>query len=56
MSRKYERFHGTFAIILASLLWGTTGTAASLAPGISPLAIGALSVGAAGVLLMFTAR
>lgn len=56
MNQKYERFHGTFAIILASLLWGTTGTAASLSPDISPLAIGAFSMGSAGVLLMFTAR
>jgi DME family drug/metabolite transporter len=53
---QFERFHGTFAIILASLLWGTTGTAASFTHEISPLAIGAFSMGAGGVLLVFTTR
>lgn len=56
MGHKYESFNGTFAIILASLLWGTTGTAASLSPDISPLAIGAFSMGIGGLLLVFTAR
>lgn len=56
MRHKYESFNGAFAIILASLLWGTTGTAASLSPDISPLAIGAFSMGIGGMLLVFTAR
>lgn len=32
---------GVLVILFASLLWGTTGTAATYAPDISPLAIGA---------------
>ena len=56
MGHKFESFNGAFAIILASLLWGTTGTAASFSPDISPLAIGAFSMGVGGVLLVFTAR
>jgi DME family drug/metabolite transporter len=56
MGHKFERFKGAFAIILASFLWGTTGTAASFSPDISSLAIGAFSMGMGGVLLVFTAR
>jgi DME family drug/metabolite transporter len=40
------------ALVLASILWGTTGTAASFMPGdVSPLAIGASTMGVGGVLL-----
>ncbi|MDW1521512.1 EamA family transporter [Vibrio sp. Vb5032] len=39
---------GTLSILFASTLWGTTGTAASLAPDISALAIGAFSMGIGG--------
>ncbi|HEY8590019.1 MAG TPA: EamA family transporter [Naasia sp.] len=40
------------AIVLASLLWGTTGTAASfLPPAVSPLATGAATMGIGGALL-----
>lgn len=56
MGYKFEILKGIFAIILASFLWGTTGTAASFAPEVSPLAIGAFSTGGAGILLFFTAR
>lgn len=42
---------GVLAIVVASFLWGTTGTAAQFAPSISPLAIGAFAMGSAGVLL-----
>jgi DME family drug/metabolite transporter len=46
---------GPFALILASLLWGTTGTAASFMPGnVSPLAIGAATMTVGGVLLFVT--
>jgi DME family drug/metabolite transporter len=38
------------AVILAALLWGTTGTAATFAPGVGPLAIGAAALGIAGIL------
>lgn len=39
---------GTLSILFASTLWGTTGTAASLAPNVSALAIGAFSMGIGG--------
>jgi len=42
---------GVFAVLLASVLWGTTGTAASFAQGLSPLAIGAFAMGVAALLL-----
>lgn len=41
---------GATAILLASLLWGTTGTAASFAPGVGSLAIGAAAMGIGGLL------
>ena len=56
MKSNHESFKGVFAIIIASFLWGTTGTAASFSPDVSSLAIGAFSMGAGGVLLVFTAR
>ena len=43
---------GTLALVLASVLWGTTGTAASFLPdSISPLAIGASTMAIGGILL-----
>ncbi len=47
-----------FALIVASILWGTTGTAASFLPAtVSPLAIGASTMGVGGlVLFAFSAR
>jgi len=56
MKSNHESVKGVFAIIIASFLWGTTGTAASFSPDISSLAIGAFSMGVGGVLLVFTAR
>lgn len=47
---------GVLAIIVSSCLWGTTGTAASFAPDISALAIGAFAMGGGGVLLVLHAR
>ena len=46
------------ALVLASVLWGTTGTAASLLPdSVSPLAIGASTFAVGGLLLfLFSAR
>ncbi|MCL9783449.1 EamA family transporter [Vibrio sp. S4M6] len=41
---------GVLAILFASLLWGSTGTAASFAHQTSPLAIGAFAMGVGGVL------
>lgn len=46
------RSSGAWALILASLLWGTTGTAASFLPeDVSPLAIGASTMTIGGALL-----
>lgn len=43
---------GVLALVLASLLWGTTGTSASFLPGdVSPLAVGASTMGIGGLLL-----
>ncbi len=40
------------ALILASILWGTTGTAASFLPAeVSPLAVGSATMGVGGALL-----
>ena len=47
---------GVIALLLASLLWGTTGTAASFLPSdVSPLAVGASTMGVGGLLLLLTA-
>ena len=51
-----ELLKGMLAIVVASFLWGTTGTAAQFAPEISPLAIGAFAMGIGGVLLCLSAR
>lgn len=37
-------------MLLAALLWGTTGTVASFAPQVGPLAIGAFAMGVGGLL------
>ncbi|MCG7499796.1 EamA family transporter [Vibrio sp. Of7-15] len=52
---KNTETHGVSAILFASLLWGTTGTAASLAPNLSPLAIGPFSMGVGGLMLAIVA-
>ncbi|HKU01294.1 MAG TPA: EamA family transporter [Arthrobacter sp.] len=45
------------SVVAASILWGTTGTAATFAPGVSPLAIGAVAMGLGGLLqALFAAR
>lgn len=41
---------GAVFVLAASVLWGTTGTAATFAPGVSPLAIGAVAMGFGGLL------
>lgn len=47
---------GAGALVLASLLWGTTGTAASFMPeSVSPLAIGAATMTIGGALLVLVA-
>lgn len=50
-NNKNAEKYGISAILFASLLWGTTGTAASFVPAVSPLAIGAFSMGVGGLLL-----
>jgi len=54
---------GIAFVLAAALLWGTTGTAAAMAPGVGPLAIGATAMGIGGLLqaaaasrVMFTHR
>ncbi|MEU6554415.1 DMT family transporter [Streptomyces sp. NPDC046915] len=37
-------------MLVASVLWGTTGTAATFAPAVGPLAIGAVAMGLGGLL------
>jgi DME family drug/metabolite transporter len=37
-------------VLVAAMLWGTTGTAAAKAPGVGPLAIGAAAMGIGGLL------
>ena len=46
---------GALSVVAASILWGTTGTAATFAPGVSPLAIGAVAMGVGGLLQAFVA-
>lgn len=41
---------GIVAIIIASLLWGTTGTASALAPTVSAITVGAGAMGIGGLL------
>lgn len=43
---------GITCVLIASILWGTTGTAATFAPDVSPLAIGAAAMGLGGLLQM----
>ena len=47
---------GVIALVLASLLWGTTGTTATFLPAdVSPFAIGACTMGVGGILLFISA-
>lgn len=41
---------GIICVLIASFLWGTTGTAATFAPEVGPLAIGAVAMGVGGLL------
>ena len=45
-----NRTAGAGYVLLAATLWGTTGTAAALAPGVGPLAVGAAAMGFGGLL------
>lgn len=57
-SYSYSNSHawqGILAIVVACFFWGTTGTAASFTPNVSPLATGAFAMGGGGVLLVLHA-
>ncbi|GGS61722.1 DMT family transporter [Streptomyces cinerochromogenes] len=41
---------GALCVLVASVLWGTTGTAATFAPDAGPLAVGAVAMGLGGLL------
>ena len=41
---------GAVFVLIAAVLWGTTGTAATFAPDVGPLAIGAAAMGIGGLL------
>ncbi|MCI2283946.1 EamA family transporter [Colwellia sp. MSW7] len=56
MANKIDISKGIIAIVIASFLWGTTGTAASYAHQVSALGIGAFSTGIGGILLFVAAR
>ena len=43
-------FLGTLAVLGSAALWGTTGTAATFAPEVGPLAMGAAALGIGGLL------
>ncbi len=46
---------GIIAVLAAAVLWGTTGTSATFATGVSPLAIGSFAMGTGGLLQALTA-
>jgi DME family drug/metabolite transporter len=56
MFARNEMTRGVLSVVLASFFWGTTGTAASLIPEVSPLAIGAFSMGVGGLFLIINTR
>ncbi|WP_101505111.1 DMT family transporter [Erwinia sp. B116] len=49
-ARSAQQTLGTFGVLIAAILWGTTGTAATFAPEVSPLAVGAVAMGFGGLL------
>ena len=50
------RGRAVLAVVIASLLWGTTGTVATFLPdAVSPIAVGASTMGVGGLLLFATA-
>ena len=50
MTHRHSQF-GVFAIVVASCLWGTTGTAATYAHQVHPITIAAITMGVGGCLL-----
>ncbi|MDP5254656.1 MULTISPECIES: DMT family transporter [unclassified Vibrio] len=53
---KKKYYQGILCLVVASLLWGTTGTAASFLPQVNALAIGAMTMSLGGVLLAYRSR
>lgn len=43
-------FLGVVAVLVATVFWGTTGTTATFAPGVGPLAMGAVALGVGGMM------
>lgn len=50
MPSQNHQFLGIIAVIIAAILWGTTGVSASFAPQVSPIAIGSMAMGVGGLL------
>lgn len=50
MLSSQQCLNGIMGVLIAAILWGTTGTAATYAPDLSPLAVGAVSMGIGGLL------
>lgn len=50
MPRTSQYIKGMGYVLIAAILWGTTGTAATFAPEVGPLAIGAVAMGFGGLL------
>ena len=48
-THRNAQLRGALAVVAASVLWGTTGTAATFAAAVSPLAIGAAAMGLGGL-------
>lgn len=48
--------YGSVCVLAAAVLWGTTGTAAALAPGVGSVAVGAAAMGVGGLLQAAAAR
>jgi DME family drug/metabolite transporter len=55
MSSQPGYFAGIIAVVIAAVLWGTTGTAATFAPQVSPLGIASVTMGVGGLLLALVA-
>lgn len=45
-----ERLLGILTVLVAAVLWGTTGTAATFAPDVGAVAIGAVAMGGGGLM------
>lgn len=50
MTTVREHMLGVMAVLFASIVWGTTGTAATLAPDVAAVAIGAAAMGIGGLM------